>query len=1465
MAVRRSVSLLALVLGLPMLPFSGRLDAQQPQSPLCRTGCGGGGSYAVSVTPDGGAGGSHPAYTGNYTVVFTVTNTGTNSDIFSLNPSVSGNVTYVRQSLSSVSLGPDAVAHDTVTFSTTAVGTGTVSLLADGQGADERDNGSYGVTIVVAAGAPQIDTTAMSFSSQNDGRCAQSCFAMTYAQSTVPYFSLDAPRSVTVQYNGDRVNPHPIVLVNVKPDPSYGSTPTQFQLSMRVDGALVTFMNGEQTMHFAYADTAWHRIGGQFDASSYSTGVHSVEIDVAALYSGGTLITNDVAQRLMIVNDNASPIAKGWSLVGTQRVYPLSTGSIFLTSGYGRAGYFQVIPNSNNCSFWSPPGDFSILGCDSPNGWRRLYPDSSVVRFNSAGYITAVISRFNDTTSFTYDGSNRVTKVTDPIHVSLTLAYGTNGLSTVTDTGGRVTTYTVDANSRLNAIEDPDSLSTKFGYDANARLDSITDRRGFTRTFGYDQAWKQDSVKFPAIKLYNDSTVSPVARFAAWQKVGVPYVATSGTPATMPRTDGIQAADTEPGGAVSRFTVNQWGEPLVTTDPLGRTTTVTYDGNGLPLRTVSPSGAVDSAVYNSSGLPSFVQTADATSRRVMFYGPYGQMDSASGGPQPTMRAYLGVDGRVDSLLMASASMSRFTYDSHGRVVTNTDGTGHLLVKHWYAGVFGNKSQDSIPGQAVTAYAYDGIGRDTATTAPLTKAVRTKYDKLNHQIKVYTGTDTLAVTTVYDAGGNVLSVTDKAGQAYHFAYNALGWDTAKVDPTNHAVLLKYNRDGDLMRVVNRRGQAISYTYDPLHRTIAKNGTNTDSLRWGYSSSALVDSAISPVSVEVAYFNIRGGADSIMTLMAGQTYWQRFHYESHGLLDSVAMSGGGIAFRSRKYVYSPTAFTLDTIKLGKTGTTPGATSVARNLDFLATTLSHRGGDQVNLAYSTSNQLGSTSSSAPYADTVTQMLNYDNAGRLSLQIKGDGTWGEQYTYDGLGRLNSDSLVQVLGSPPPGCTGNPPPIIGDDGSNCLMSETWTTNGGAAFFYDSAGNRKDQSGVYGIGNRITSFGGCSYGTDLEGEDTSRVCGTQVVKFRWSAESELDTVTVNGVSYVYHYDANGRLVRKDSSGTTKSYFLWQGDNLLAEIAAGGTSTIAEYSYYPGVDLPHAIVVGGVEYDSWADALGSASALTDSSGTVQRGYAYDAWGRQLLADSTLLFNRADRARWKGALWIGSEAGIYYVRNRWYDPSTGRFLSEDPLGLAAGINPYAYAASNPVAGNDPTGLDCLSLVGTDPLQNCVDGPPLSVGGFAGGMPGGPAVDPLGLGDSPTGDNFFAWSVIENLRHNGYPNATFDGWIGSPDEWHHFEVAAPAFDKCPGGDGSTVRVETVGTSLQIGFPYAAVYTVDVTFYVHRQHVSPDGQEALYTGRAVIIIERNDIFEQSRTVDVTGTAQCNGGGATFDSGKAP
>ena len=165
------------------------------------------------------------------------------------------------------------------------------------------------------------------------------------------------------------------------------------------------------------------------------------------------------------------------------------------------------------------------------------------------------------------------------------------------------------------------------------------------------------------------------------------------------------------------------------------------------------------------------------------------------------------------------------------------------------------------------------------------------------------------------------------------------------------------------------------------------------------------------------------------------------------------------------------------------------------------------------------------------------------------------------------------------------------------------------------------------------------------------------------------------------------------NGVAQSYFLWDGGNLLAELNGVGTAAVAEYSYFPGADNPHAIVVGGQEYHPQVDGLGNVIAFTDNAQTVQRTYSYDAWGTLTGGTDTKPFANADRVRFKGAVWLGPEVDLYYMRSRWYEPKSGRFLTEDPTDIAGGLNLYAYAANDPVNARDPSGLELTMDGGGD----------------------------------------------------------------------------------------------------------------------------------------------------------------------------
>jgi len=180
----------------------------------------------------------------------------------------------------------------------------------------------------------------------------------------------------------------------------------------------------------------------------------------------------------------------------------------------------------------------------------------------------------------------------------------------------------------------------------------------------------------------------------------------------------------------------------------------------------------------------------------------------------------------------------------------------------------------------------------------------------------------------------------------------------------------------------------------------------------------------------------------------------------------------------------------------------------------------------------------------------------------------------------------------------------------------------------------------------------------------------------------LTTVTLPGGGAVsFQYDPFGRRIRK-SSPTGTTIYVYDGDNINEELNASGNLG-ERYTHEPGIDEPLVGQRQPLIFYYEADGLGSVTSLTDPTGAVAATYTYDSFGfmRESTGSATNWFRYTARQ-------FDSSTALYYYRARYYDPMTGRFLSEDPIGFKGGINKYIYVRNDPVASNDPTGLlrDC-----------------------------------------------------------------------------------------------------------------------------------------------------------------------------------
>ena len=206
--------------------------------------------------------------------------------------------------------------------------------------------------------------------------------------------------------------------------------------------------------------------------------------------------------------------------------------------------------------------------------------------------------------------------------------------------------------------------------------------------------------------------------------------------------------------------------------------------------------------------------------------------------------------------------------------------------------------------------------------------------------------------------------------------------------------------------------------------------------------------------------------------------------------------------------------------------------------------------------------------------------------------------------------------------------------------------------------------------------------------------------YSWDLENRLVSAVVQGSGTVtFKYDPFGRRIQKSSwLGTTN--YLYDGIRVVEMTNATG----AEFSGYaqgPAIDEPLAILSGNTANYYQGDEQGSITALTNSSGTVVQNYVYDAYGNTKSSSGTLTNPFQYTARE-----FDSETGLYYDRARYYNPTQGRFLSEDPIGFGGGNDFYPYADNNPVAYSDPFGLQACSYpdILVHPCMPPLYGPPV-----------------------------------------------------------------------------------------------------------------------------------------------------------------
>ncbi|MEI7881587.1 MAG: RHS repeat-associated core domain-containing protein, partial [bacterium] len=713
---------------------------------------------------------------------------------------------------------------------------------------------------------------------------------------------------------------------------------------------------------------------------------------------------------------------------------------------------------------------------------------------------------------------------------------------------------------------------------------------------------------------------------------------------------------------------NALGQIDWTMDAASNTTTYIYDTLG---RRTQVTDALSGATYTAYDIDSRVlATWGATYPVAYDYDEYGRMTAMY-----TLRDSSLVISNYSSFITHTSSFDRTrwlydettglltnkTYaDGHGPAYTYTP-DGKLSTRTWARGV-------------ITSYSYDALGQLTNIHYSTTNTpdVSFAYDRLGRQTTITDGQGTRTFT--YNDALQLASESDPllggAGGGFSLsrAYDQYGRSTGFTAGTNYTIRYAYDQVGHFTAVSNNVGGALraaTYSYLP-------------------ESDLLSGLSNGPVQITRSYEENRNLITQIKNT-SGSTLISQYDYANDpiGRRTSVGMSGeafSDLGVTHNKYAYNARS-ELEQAKryagtnLASTANAIDGQAYLYDYDLIGNRTEVYTGDMLNGSKHTytANALNQyTQKTVPSKARIMGAAASDAT--ITVNNQATTRYG-QYFQSCLDIANSSSaafpLVSVVG------------VKKNSGTNGL--DVITTATGHVFVAQTP----EQFGYDDDGN-LTQDGRWSYTWDAE----NRLIGMETLTNLPSAIPRLK------LAFAYDYMSRriGKTVSTNSSFIIQtSSFLYDGWNLISELSTAN-GLLSTNSYVWGLDLSGSLQgaggIGGLLASTTQqpsnsttvfylfDANGNVGQLVSTNGSILARYEYDPYGKLIkdVADSSVRSNPFKFS----TKYLDAETGLYYYGYRYYQPETGRWLSNDPIGISGGLNQYVFCANNPVNFRDPWGL-------------------------------------------------------------------------------------------------------------------------------------------------------------------------------------